>query len=164
MQVVDSTGKVLFQQPPPGSTAPAIDTLAAGATLAQSLKLYSLSGQYYMSAQSKPVCSGCACMQSPGYRKPACICLVKLGASHGHTFIMSEMSVSLDMQATAMWCCTTRSCKAANPPSTPPTSTLQMVARDPSPYEHSLCAPDQAWGSTGCPDHLMRCTAPQGWL
>ena len=53
MQVVDSTGKVLFQQPPPGTTPPAVDTLAAGATLAANVRLYSQSGQYYLAAQSE---------------------------------------------------------------------------------------------------------------
>ena len=54
MQVVDSTGKVLFQQPPAGTVAVPVDTLPAGGTLAQNQRLYSQSGQYFLQAQSTP--------------------------------------------------------------------------------------------------------------
>ena len=52
-QVVDSTGKVLYQEPAAGSAPTAIDTLAAGATLPQGLRLYSANGQYYLVAQGE---------------------------------------------------------------------------------------------------------------
>ena len=54
VQVVDSTGKVLFQQPPAGTVAVPVDTLPAGRTLAQNQRLYSKSAQYFLEAQGEP--------------------------------------------------------------------------------------------------------------
>ena len=52
-KIVDSTGAVLFQQPPPGTAATPVDTLPAGQFLLQDTRLYSQNGQYYLVAQSE---------------------------------------------------------------------------------------------------------------
>ena len=65
VQVVDSTGRVFYQQPASGAAAPAsADTLPAGQSLTQGTKLYSQSGQYYLVPQSE--LSMCLPVARPG--------------------------------------------------------------------------------------------------
>ena len=53
VQVIDSYGKVIFQQPPPGTVQMPIDTLPAGRTLLQNYQLRSQNANFYLIPQSR---------------------------------------------------------------------------------------------------------------